>query len=84
MNLWYYKCQHQLANSCTSLLQLISEILDAHILYKKCVFSASKPTNDATARKNLLEEYIELNEAPGRPADDCLVSLPLTLKRYLE
>uniref|UniRef100_A0A453QTB4 Serine carboxypeptidase-like 19 n=1 Tax=Aegilops tauschii subsp. strangulata TaxID=200361 RepID=A0A453QTB4_AEGTS len=61
---------------CAEVLQtvksLISEILDAHILYKKCVFSAPKPTNDATARKNLLEESIELNEAPGRPAIDCL------------
>ncbi|VAI70663.1 unnamed protein product [Triticum turgidum subsp. durum] len=61
---------------CAEVLQtvksLISEILDAHILYKKCVFSAPKPTNDATARKYLLEESIELNEAPGRPATDCL------------
>ncbi|XP_048545179.1 serine carboxypeptidase-like 13 [Triticum urartu] len=61
---------------CAEVLQtvksLISEILDAHILYKKCVFSAPKPTNDATARKYMLEESIELNEAPGRPAIDCL------------
>ncbi|VAI82877.1 unnamed protein product [Triticum turgidum subsp. durum] len=61
---------------CAEVLQtvnsLISEILDAHILYKKCVFSAPKPIHDAMARKNLLEESVELNEAPARPAIDCL------------
>ncbi|KAM3294298.1 hypothetical protein ACQJBY_037291 [Aegilops geniculata] len=50
---------------------LISEIADAHVLYKKCVVATPKPIDDAIRRKFLLEESIEPNEAPGRPTVDC-------------
>ncbi|KAI4976940.1 hypothetical protein ZWY2020_050547 [Hordeum vulgare] len=60
---------------CAEVLQtvksLISEIEDANVLYKKCVFSMPKPIDNVTARKNLLEEFIELTEAPARPNIDC-------------
>ncbi|XP_037429158.1 serine carboxypeptidase-like 7 isoform X4 [Triticum dicoccoides] len=50
---------------------LISEIADAHVLYKKCVVAMPEPIDDAIRRKFLLEESIEPNEAPGRPTVDC-------------
>nr|BAJ85413.1 predicted protein [Hordeum vulgare subsp. vulgare] len=60
---------------CAEVLQtvnsLISEIADAHVLYKKCVVATPKPIEDAIKRKILLEESIEPNEAPGRPTVDC-------------
>ncbi|XP_044980228.1 serine carboxypeptidase-like 7 isoform X2 [Hordeum vulgare subsp. vulgare] len=60
---------------CAEVLQtvnsLISEIADAHVLYKKCVVATPKPIEDAIKRKFLLEESIEPNEAPGRPTVDC-------------
>ena len=62
------------------MLQLISEIADAHVLYKKCVVATPKPIDDAIRRKFLLEESIEPNEAPGRPTIDCFVSLLLSLE----
>ncbi|XP_044368304.1 serine carboxypeptidase-like 2 isoform X6 [Triticum aestivum] len=51
--------------------ELISEIADAHVLYKKCVVAIPEPIDDAIRRKFLLEESIEPNEAPGRPTVDC-------------
>lgn len=50
---------------------LISEIADAHILYKKCVVAVPKPLEDDSGRKFLLEESIQLNQPPGRPTVDC-------------
>ncbi|KAK1644353.1 hypothetical protein QYE76_062158 [Lolium multiflorum] len=50
---------------------LISEIADAHFLYKKCVVAVPKPFDDASRRKFLMEESIQINAAPGRPSLDC-------------
>uniref|UniRef100_A0A453HA71 Uncharacterized protein n=1 Tax=Aegilops tauschii subsp. strangulata TaxID=200361 RepID=A0A453HA71_AEGTS len=62
----YVKPANQL---CAEVLEtidnLISEITDAHVLYKKCVVATPKPIDDAVRRKFLLEESIERNEAPG-------------------
>uniref|UniRef100_A0A453HAM0 Uncharacterized protein n=1 Tax=Aegilops tauschii subsp. strangulata TaxID=200361 RepID=A0A453HAM0_AEGTS len=61
----YVKPANQL---CAEVLEtidnLISEITDAHVLYKKCVVATPKPIDDAVRRKFLLEESIERNEAP--------------------
>jgi hypothetical protein len=60
---------------CTSLsLQLISEIADAHILYKVCVVAAPNPVGYDGPRRFLLEESTQLSEPPGRPSIDCFVS----------
>ncbi|KAM3207769.1 hypothetical protein ACQJBY_062814 [Aegilops geniculata] len=72
----------QTVNSQRAGYHLVYEILDAHILYKKRVFSAPKPIHDAMARKNLLEESIELNEAPARPAINCLMDFLSKLQTY--
>jgi serine carboxypeptidase-like clade 1 len=60
--------------------QLISEIADAHILYKKCVVAVPKPFDDASRRKFLMEESIKINAAPGRPSLDCFVSVSSSLE----
>uniref|UniRef100_A0ACD5X844 Uncharacterized protein n=1 Tax=Avena sativa TaxID=4498 RepID=A0ACD5X844_AVESA len=60
---------------CAGLLRkienLISEIPDGHILYKKCVLAAPKPFGDASPRKFLLEESTHINAPPSRPDLDC-------------
>jgi len=60
---------------CAGLLRkienLISEIPDAHVLYKKCVVAVPKQFDDASRRKSLLEESTQINAPPGRPDLDC-------------
>jgi len=60
---------------CAGLLckieNLIAEIPDGHILYKKCVLAAPKPSGDASPRKFLLEESTHINAPPSRPDLDC-------------
>ncbi|KAL6637778.1 hypothetical protein ACP70R_025350 [Stipagrostis hirtigluma subsp. patula] len=47
---------------------LISEIAQAHILYKLCVVAAPKPIGyDDPGRRFILEESIRLSEPPGHP-----------------
>ncbi|CAN6281536.1 unnamed protein product [Urochloa humidicola] len=51
---------------------LISEIAQAHILYKLCTVATPKPIDaDASIRRFMSEESIRLGAPPARPALDC-------------
>ncbi|KAK3163450.1 hypothetical protein QOZ80_1AG0003860 [Eleusine coracana subsp. coracana] len=50
---------------------LISEIDQAHILYKLCVVAAPKPGDYDDPRRSMLEESIQLSSPPGHPYLDC-------------
>ncbi|TVU45249.1 hypothetical protein EJB05_04728 [Eragrostis curvula] len=50
---------------------LISEIAQAHILYKVCAVAAPKPADYDDQRRFLSEELVQLRKPPPRPSVDC-------------
>ncbi|TVU45382.1 hypothetical protein EJB05_04869 [Eragrostis curvula] len=61
--------------SCAAVLHtvnnLISEIAQAHILYKVCAVAAPKPADYDDQRRFLSEELVQLRKPPPRPSVDC-------------
>uniref|UniRef100_A0A0D3HL90 Carboxypeptidase n=1 Tax=Oryza barthii TaxID=65489 RepID=A0A0D3HL90_9ORYZ len=50
--------------------ELMGEVSEAHILYKKCIYVSPKP-DDGTIGRKILEEIVVGNHRPPRPPMDC-------------